>query len=212
MLAHDRAPGRAGRAEGDRAAREPSRRRRLRNAPIGRAYHCAAATGGLVSQLSCVSVRWVTREAANRCPPVRRLHFRHPGKGRVYCTVGTRDRVVEPPQSTTPNSRLHFGLDRWRRRRVTIRIAVLLEYTDCGKSVSVPAHTVWVNDEEALLVSERELPAGLYVVLKQDFTGERQAGSVVPSQLKRNDGFYLGLRFDAPAPGFWHIVFPGSRA
>jgi hypothetical protein len=123
----------------------------------------------------------------------------------------TADRVVVQPQFPSGSNRLHFGLDRWRRRRVTIRIAVSLEYTDGGRSVSVPARTVWVNDEEALLVAQHELPAGLCVELKQSFTGERQASRVMQSQLKRTDGFYVGIRFETPAPGFWHIVFPASR-
>ncbi len=123
----------------------------------------------------------------------------------------TADKAVDKPVAANIGSRFHFGLDRWRRRRVTIRIAVALEYKDGDQNVSVPAHTVWVNDEEALLVAQQELPAGLRVELKQSFTGERQAGSVSPSQLKRQDGFYVGFRFESPAPGFCHIIFPASR-
>ncbi|HVB33893.1 MAG TPA: hypothetical protein VNJ52_05900 [Patescibacteria group bacterium] len=123
----------------------------------------------------------------------------------------TDSAVIQPPQVLGKSSPLHFGLDRWRRRRVTIRIAVSLEYADGEKTISVPACTAWVNDEEALLVTQQELPAGLRVELKQSFTGERQAGHIIPSPLKQLDGFYTGIRFESPVPGFWHIVFPASR-
>lgn len=124
--------------------------------------------------------------------------------------VETIDKAALPPRGSNGSGRLHFGLDRWRRRRVTIRIAVTLEYSEGGQTVSVPAHTAWVNDEEAFLITQQELPAGLHVELKQSFTGERQAGRVSQSLLKRQDGFYVGVRFESPAPGFWHIIFPSS--
>lgn len=130
----------------------------------------------------------------------------------MNCSVQTTDSsVVQPPQVPGKSNPFRFGLDRWRRRRVTIRIAVSLEYADGEKAISVPAHTVWVNDNEALLVTQQELPAGLRVELKQSFTGDRQAGCMVQSQLQRVDGFYAGIQFESPVPGFWHIVFPGSR-
>lgn len=121
------------------------------------------------------------------------------------------EKAVTAPPASGNSGHFHFGLDRWRRRRLTIRIGVSLEYAENGRTVSIPAHTVWVNDEEALLVVSQELPAGLRVDLKQSFTGERQAGFVKQSPLKRADGFYVGFRFETPVPGFWHIVFPGLR-
>lgn len=124
----------------------------------------------------------------------------------------TIERVVDSHQVPGSGNRLHFGLDRWRSRRVTIRIAVMLEYSDGNQTMSVPAHTVWVNDEEALLLTTQVLPNGSRCELKQCFTGERQVGRVSQSQLKRNDAFYVGFRFESPAPGFWHIIFPGARS
>ena len=124
----------------------------------------------------------------------------------------TVERSVDSHQVPNSGNRLHFGLDRWRSRRVTIRIAVTLEYSVNGQTLSVPAHTVWVNDEEALLLATQELPSGSRCELKQCFTGERLVGRVSQSQLKRNDGYYIGFRFESPAPGFWHIIFPGARA
>lgn len=109
-------------------------------------------------------------------------------------------------------SRQFFGLNRWRRRRVTIRIAVVLEFTENGQPASIPAHTVWVNDEEALLVAPQELPDGFRVDVRQKLTGERQSGRLTQEPQKRADGIYLSIRFDSPAPGFWHIVFPPARA
>ena len=61
------------------------------------------------------------------------------------------------------------------------------------------------------IAAQQELRAGVRVELKQSFTGERQAGRVSPSQLKRQDGFYIGFRSESPVAGFWHIVFPVTR-
>jgi hypothetical protein len=121
------------------------------------------------------------------------------------------DKQTVQPQAQRNETRSFFGLDRWRRRRVTIRIAVSLEFVDSGQPTSIPAQTVWVNDEEALLLAPQELPSGLRLDVCQKFTSERQSGRLTQEPLKRPDGFYLAVRFDSVKPGFWHISFPSPR-
>lgn len=104
-----------------------------------------------------------------------------------------------------------FGFDRWRRRRVTIRIPVLLEFEENGEPLKVSAQTLSVNDEEVTLLVSRELTASSRVDLQQEFTGERQSGRLIPANSKREDGFCIVVRFDSPKPGFWHISFPEPR-
>lgn len=124
--------------------------------------------------------------------------------------MGDQDNKQSSPPAAT-GFRSLFGFDRWRRRRVTIRIPVLLEFAENGELLKIPAQTLSVNDEEATLLVSRELTAGSRVDLQQEFTGERQSGRLIPASSKREDGFCIAVRFDSPKPGFWHISFPPPR-
>jgi hypothetical protein len=139
------------------------------------------------------------------------MWFRRPNENNSDSPAERFEKPAEQPDTARTGNRQFFGLDRWRRRRVTIRIAVVLEFSENGQPASIPAHTVWVNDEEALLLAPQELPNGFRVELRQKLTGERQSGQLTQAPQKRPDGIYLAMRFDSPVPGFWHILFPPAR-
>ncbi len=124
----------------------------------------------------------------------------------------TTEKAVARTATPSSSGRLHLGLDRLRRHRLTIRIGVTLEYSERGQTVSVPAYTVWVSDREALVVAQESVPEGRSGELKIAFTGDRQGFRLSSVPAKHADGYCALLQFDSPVAGFWHIVFPQPRA
>ncbi len=124
----------------------------------------------------------------------------------------TTDKAVAQAATPILSGHLHLGLDRLRRRRLTIRIGVALEYSERGQTATVEGRTVWVSEREALVVTQERLPEGLKGELKVAFTGERQGFQVNSAAAKHADGYCSLVQFDSPVAGFWHIVFPPPRA
>ena len=100
------------------------------------------------------------------------------------------------------------GEDRRRSQRVMVRVPVTLQFTVAGKSLTVQATTVSVNDHGAMVLCTRTLPADGKLELRNDRTGEKLPCRVTRKPIENSDGYLLPVEFSAPAPGFWRISFP----
>ncbi len=101
------------------------------------------------------------------------------------------------------------GVDRRRSQRVLIRVTVTL-HLEAPEKRTVKAYTSNVSAHGALLVSPENLPIGTQLVLEHCGSRERQACRVARQAKQTQGGFELGVEFQNPAPGFWHITFPSA--
>ncbi len=97
--------------------------------------------------------------------------------------------------------------DRRRSQRVLIRVTVTL-HLEAPEKRSVKAHTSNVSAHGALLICPENLPLGTRFVLEHNGSRERQACHIARHAKHTQGGFEVGVEFENPAPGFWHIVFP----
>jgi hypothetical protein len=89
-----------------------------------------------------------------------------------------------------------------------IRVPVTLHYSVANKGVTVPAHTISVNDHGALLVCGRRVDAGTRVDLRNEQTRESVRGRITRAPQETPDGFLLPVEFESQKEAFWNISFP----
>jgi hypothetical protein len=98
--------------------------------------------------------------------------------------------------------------NRRRSQRVVIRIPVKIHFTEEAKPHVLEARTVVVNDHGTLLNCSRVFPTGTKLEVENLRNGRRVAGRVLRVPRITELGFEVPVEFDAPAPGFWGILFP----
>lgn len=108
------------------------------------------------------------------------------------------------PAGAAPGS----GEDRRRSQRVLMRFPVTIHYLADGKTHSVSAHTVSVNDHGALLESPQAFPVGARLDVENIRTYEQMPCRVVRPAAGSSGAFHVPVEFDRAAPNFWHIAFP----
>lgn len=101
--------------------------------------------------------------------------------------------------------------ERRRSQRVILRVSVKLHIAIEGKSETVAAFTVNVNDHGALLISPESFQPNDRFVLEHGHTRERMGCRVTRKAQPGPGGFQVGVEFDHAAPGFWHIAFPPTN-
>jgi hypothetical protein len=116
--------------------------------------------------------------------------------------------VTKPEPRGSRSGQLLVGEERRRSQRVMVRVPVTLTFDVAGKSVTVQAITVSVNDHGAMLQCTRTLPAEIKLELQNDRTREKMACRVTRAPIENSDGYMIPVEFSAPAPGFWRISFP----
>lgn len=116
--------------------------------------------------------------------------------------------MIEKSLKTDSGPQLMPGEERRRSQRVLIRTAVTLRYVSQGRHVSVPAHTISVNDHGAMVIAARDLPVGTRLEIENIRTGQCQPCRITRTPRETPQGLQIPVEFDAPAPGFWHICFP----
>lgn len=115
---------------------------------------------------------------------------------------------------TKPLARGHLGgsllpgEERRRSQRVMVRVPVTIQFMVAGKSVTVQAATVSVNDHGAMVLCTRTLSTETKLELQNDRTGEKTPCRVTRKPIENSDGYLLPVEFSAPAPDFWRISFP----
>jgi hypothetical protein len=101
------------------------------------------------------------------------------------------------------------GLEEKRRsQRVMLRVRANIHVALQGKQSSFEVTTLSVNDHGAIVVVERNLPAGTMLVLEHGNTKECVACKVVRAAREMPEGYHVPIEFDSPAPDFWKIAFP----
>jgi hypothetical protein len=100
------------------------------------------------------------------------------------------------------------GEERRRSQRVILRVPVILRITVAGKIVTVPAHTVSVNDHGAMLLCKRSFDAQIVVEMENDRTNEKIQCRVTRTPMENAEGYLVPVEFSKPAPQFWRISFP----
>ena len=100
------------------------------------------------------------------------------------------------------------GEERRRSQRVMVRVPVTIQFMVAGKSVTVQAATVSVNDHGAMVLCTRTLSTETKLELQNDRTGEKTPCRVTRKPIENSDGYLLPVEFSAPAPDFWRISFP----
>lgn len=116
--------------------------------------------------------------------------------------------MSEETQPSRRSSSWVPGEDRRRSQRVVIRIAVLLHLALPNVPADLPAETVSVNDQGALLLCPKAIPGDTRFEIEHKRTGARQGCRVVRAPRETPEGFYVPIEFDAPAKSFWQIAFP----
>jgi hypothetical protein len=89
-----------------------------------------------------------------------------------------------------------------------LRVAVTLQMTVAGQTVTLQGVTLSVNDHGAMLQCSRTLAAGSKVEIRNDRTGQKQICRVTRTPVESQQSFLIPVEFTPPAPGFWHISFP----
>ena len=112
---------------------------------------------------------------------------------------------VETGQQLVPTE------ERRRSQRVVIRIPVTLRSNVQDQLVSIPDHTVVVNDHGALLLSSRVFRAGERLELENHYTSQRKSCRVTRAPQETPDGFLVPVEFDTATKGFWEIFFPPTN-
>jgi hypothetical protein len=100
------------------------------------------------------------------------------------------------------------GEEKRRSQRVILRVPVILRITVAGKIVTVPAHTVSVNDHGAMLLCKRSFDAQIVVEMENDRTNEKIQCRVTRTPLENAEGYLVPVEFSKAAPQFWRISFP----
>jgi hypothetical protein len=116
--------------------------------------------------------------------------------------------VSEETQPSRRSSSLVPGEDRRRSQRVVIRIPVLLHVTLADVPADLPAETMSVNEQGALLLCPKAIPDDTRFEIEHKRTGVRQGCRVVRAPREVSGGFHVPIEFDAPAKSFWQIAFP----
>jgi hypothetical protein len=98
--------------------------------------------------------------------------------------------------------------ERRRSQRVTLRVAVRLHVHIQGNEKIVEAFTVNVNDHGALIVCAESFTTNDRFILELKFSRNRMGCRVTRKPQEVAAGYQVGVEFDQPAPGFWHIAFP----
>jgi hypothetical protein len=100
------------------------------------------------------------------------------------------------------------GEERRRSQRVMVRIPVTLKIIVAGKTVTVNAATVSVNDHGAMLLCTRSFTAETMLEVQNDRTSEKMNCRVTRTPIENSDGYLIPLEFATPSPAFWRISFP----
>ena len=100
------------------------------------------------------------------------------------------------------------GEDRRRSQRVVIRIPIMLEMSENGQTVRIPACTSSVNSHGAIVVSPRALGADAKVALVNERTREKIDCRVTRAPRECSGGSLIPVEFSSASPNFWHITFP----
>lgn len=100
------------------------------------------------------------------------------------------------------------GDDRRRGQRVLLKVRANIHVAVHGKSTTLEATTLSVNNGGALIVLPQSLPVETRLVLEHSMTRERVPCRVARLAREMPEGFHIPIEFDSPAPDFWKIAFP----
>jgi hypothetical protein len=101
-----------------------------------------------------------------------------------------------------------LGEERRRSQRVILRVPVTVRMTVAGKVVVVPAVTVSVNDNGAMLLCKRSLDAQAIVDMENERTNEKIQCRVTRTPMENAEGYLIPVEFAKASPTFWRISFP----
>ena len=100
------------------------------------------------------------------------------------------------------------GEERRRSQRVILRVPVILRLTVAGKIVTVPATTVSVNDQGAMLLCKRSFDSQAVLEMENDRTNEKTQCRVTRAPMENAEGYLVPVEFAKSSPQFWRISFP----
>ena len=103
------------------------------------------------------------------------------------------------------------GEERRRSQRVMIRVPVKMNYSVAGKTVTVEAVTVSVNDHGAMLSCTRTLATDIKIEITNERTQEKLPCRITRTPVESPEGYLIPVEFLAPSPGFWRITFPPTN-
>lgn len=99
--------------------------------------------------------------------------------------------------------------NRRRSERVMLQMAVtVLTETPSHQRMREETQTLVVNAHGGLLKLKMDVLSGQPLILVNPKNGVKQSCRVVRIEQASPDYFAVAFEFDAPAPGFWPIVFP----
>ena len=89
-----------------------------------------------------------------------------------------------------------------------LRVGVKLHVSIEGKPNLIAAFTANVNDHGALLISPESFLPEQRFVLEHNQSCQKIECRVTRKAQAGQEGFQVGVEFDRPMPGFWHVAFP----